>query len=112
MMTHPDARLEAVLRECAAELVEFFCPANPPYRSKEAMAQDMTLVLARHFRAALSALASTEAGFVRVPVETLEWIKAKTADKRNPAVAFVCDKLLRGEPFSVLREDEDAAEQS
>lgn len=33
----------------------------------------------------------------------LEWIKKKTADKRNPAVAFVCEKLLAGEDFSPLR---------
>ncbi len=43
---------EIRLKECADELAEFFYPANPPYRSKEAMAQDMTLVIARHFQTA------------------------------------------------------------
>lgn len=54
--------VERVLKECAAELAEFFFPANPPYRSKETMAEDMTLVLARHFRAALAAAGAGKGG--------------------------------------------------
>jgi len=46
---------EDAVKACAAELAEFFYPANPPYRSKEAMAEDMALVIARHFQAALRA---------------------------------------------------------
>ena len=52
--------------------------------------------------------ADSAPNMVLVPRTTLEWIKRKTADKRNPAVAFVCDKLLKGEEFSVLRENDDA----
>ena len=63
MTTSPSpGQSEAMLLACAAELAEFFYPANPPYLSKEAMAQDMTLVLARHFNAALNASAAPGVG--------------------------------------------------
>jgi hypothetical protein len=41
---------------------------------------------------------------VRVPRETLEWIGAAAAKHGRTQIAFVCDKLLKGEGFSPLRD--------
>jgi hypothetical protein len=80
---------EAV-KACAAELAEFFCPANPSYRSKDAMAEDMTLVIARHFQAALRRPAQPAQGDVALVsaarAAIVEWGKDMAESKMAEAM--------------------------
>lgn len=63
----------------------------------------MCLITFEEFEGYLKAFLADKSEGVAVSRLTLEWIIRKTADKRNPQVAFVCQKLLDGEALSALR---------